>query len=658
MSFYSFNTERCPIIKSAMASPHYSLRWNNHQNHILNAFDTLLQNETLVDVTLVCEETSVRAHKVVLSACSPYFQRIFSENPCKHPVIVLKDLRGWEVQAIVDFMYKGEISVIQEQLTSLIKAAESLQVRGLAHTEHAVSEKDQPHTSPPPPPPPPPSATLTPLEKLGLFASAPPRNFSSSTGHSTEKDSFSLSPGLQGPPQHFESPLKLPQLSHMPHISFTENPPSPQPRRKQARPRRRSGDFGAQDLTKGTTASPPLETAENLSMKKPVNHMLSNNVSASALPVQHGASIPSPHQVHPPPLKLESEETQNLECSRLEIHTPERDRERERERDRERDRDRLDFCNSTESVNLPPPPPPPDASLDNSSFPPLSSVSALSLTPPHMFSLDSQLGFFPGIESCRTPLLNDIPEQRTENHHIMGKRKSKYLLGRPKGQHSAPRGGPPRSWTNAELTEALQHVWNKKMTTSQASRIFGIPYNSLLMYVRGKYGKSLKLEQLKKDCLGGPTGPLELLGLGPMGPSHGNNNNNNNNNNNASGKSNNPEDMLGPPVSEHDLVSIGPSFNPYTAANFYPDFAASFPVPVSMIHLLPQSEKNRELFGPSMPLPLDITAANREDDCKSGSGRKSRENNNSNVDEEHEVMQQPPPPREDTAQLVEQNGQN
>ncbi|KAG8234578.1 hypothetical protein J437_LFUL014597 [Ladona fulva] len=58
---------------------------------------------------------------------SPFFQRIFSENPCKHPVIILKDLRRWEVQGIVDFMYKGEISVAQEHLTSLIKAAESLQ---------------------------------------------------------------------------------------------------------------------------------------------------------------------------------------------------------------------------------------------------------------------------------------------------------------------------------------------------------------------------------------------------------------------------------------------------------------------------------------------------------------------------------------------------
>lgn len=43
-------------------------------------------------------------------------------------MIVLKDLKGWEMQAIVDFMYKGEISVGHEQLASLMNAAESLQV--------------------------------------------------------------------------------------------------------------------------------------------------------------------------------------------------------------------------------------------------------------------------------------------------------------------------------------------------------------------------------------------------------------------------------------------------------------------------------------------------------------------------------------------------
>lgn len=117
---------------------HYSLRWNNHQNHILRAFDALLQTKTLVDVTLVCAETSIRAHKVVLSACSPFFQNVFAENPCKHPVIVLKDFPGWVVQAIVDFMYRGEISVPQERLQILIQAGESLQIRGLV--DHSITE--------------------------------------------------------------------------------------------------------------------------------------------------------------------------------------------------------------------------------------------------------------------------------------------------------------------------------------------------------------------------------------------------------------------------------------------------------------------------------------------------------------------------------------
>ncbi|KAJ4433475.1 hypothetical protein ANN_15778 [Periplaneta americana] len=657
------------VLKEDMATPHYSLRWNNHQNHILNAFDTLLQSETLVDVTLVCEETSVRAHKVVLSACSPYFQRIFSENPCKHPVIVLKDLRGWEVQAIVDFMYKGEISVVQEQLSSLIKAAESLQVRGLAHTEQQVlPEKEQQQQqqqqsqqqssqqhqqqlhssahsagfSPPPP--------LSSLEKLGLYSTptSTSRNFAGAPASDPAVGLGAglpmLSPFSPSPIPNYEPPLKLPQLPHMPHISFSENPPppsidhrtSPQPRRKQARPRRRSGDqCGAQDLTK-PPASPLTETAENLSMKKPL-HQHHNSSSSNNNSSNTNNNISSNGNITPAP-------------------------------------------------TLPPAPPgtpvtsphPLDPTLENSGFPQLPSVSALTMTPPHVFSLDAQLGFFPGMESCRNPLLNDIPEPRNENHHIIGKRKSvsetpAFLtgkmavvsVGRPKGQHSAPRGGPPRSWTNAELTEALQHVWNKKMTTSQASRIFGIPYNSLLMYVRGKYGKSLKLEQLKKDCLGGPGGPLELLGLGPMGPVPGNNNNNNNN---ASSKSGAGDELLVPPGSEHDLVSVGPGgFNPYSPANFYPDFGASFPVPVSMIHLLPQSEKNRELFPPSMPLPLDVSAHSKDD---SNGGRRSRENNGS-MEEEHESIQQQQhhqqqqqqqqqPPKEDTTtqQLVEQNGQN
>jgi BTB/POZ domain len=84
----------------------------------------------------MCEDSAVRAHRVVLSACSPYFQKIFIDNPGKHPIVVLKDVLCWEMQCILDFMYKGETSVPEPQLTSLIKAAESLKVRGLTAGDH------------------------------------------------------------------------------------------------------------------------------------------------------------------------------------------------------------------------------------------------------------------------------------------------------------------------------------------------------------------------------------------------------------------------------------------------------------------------------------------------------------------------------------------
>lgn len=52
----------------------FCLRWNNHQSTLIQNFDTLLESGTLVDCTLAAEGKYLKAHKVVLSACSPYFE--------------------------------------------------------------------------------------------------------------------------------------------------------------------------------------------------------------------------------------------------------------------------------------------------------------------------------------------------------------------------------------------------------------------------------------------------------------------------------------------------------------------------------------------------------------------------------------------------------
>lgn len=232
---------------------HYSLRWNNHQNHILRAFDALLQTKTLVDVTLVCAETSIRAHKMVLSACSPFFQRVFAETPCKHPVIVLKDFRGWVVQAIVDFMYRGEISVPQQRLQTLIQAGESLQVRGLV--ESSVPE----HT-------PTPAASPDDFAMLdtSMLSSSFEDESPSMVRPSAAGKLMMSSARLFGSASNAMAALSLRRKREQECDRELESDQelggsSPMPRRKQARPRRRSGDV-PHDFALNKTEAEPLQT--------------------------------------------------------------------------------------------------------------------------------------------------------------------------------------------------------------------------------------------------------------------------------------------------------------------------------------------------------------------------------------------------------------
>ena len=52
----------------------FSLRWNNYQSHLVTAFESLLEEKDFVDVTLGVEGRKLPAHKMLLSACSPYFR--------------------------------------------------------------------------------------------------------------------------------------------------------------------------------------------------------------------------------------------------------------------------------------------------------------------------------------------------------------------------------------------------------------------------------------------------------------------------------------------------------------------------------------------------------------------------------------------------------
>jgi len=49
--------------------------------------------------------------QVMLSACSTYFDTILSQHDENKAIVILKDVKFSDIQALVSFMYKGEINV-------------------------------------------------------------------------------------------------------------------------------------------------------------------------------------------------------------------------------------------------------------------------------------------------------------------------------------------------------------------------------------------------------------------------------------------------------------------------------------------------------------------------------------------------------------------
>lgn len=61
-------------------------------------------------------------------------QVLLSQHHEKHPILILKDIKFQELKAMLDYMYRGEVNISQEQLCTFLKAAESLQIKGLTES--------------------------------------------------------------------------------------------------------------------------------------------------------------------------------------------------------------------------------------------------------------------------------------------------------------------------------------------------------------------------------------------------------------------------------------------------------------------------------------------------------------------------------------------
>ncbi|KAF5290933.1 hypothetical protein FQA39_LY14539 [Lamprigera yunnana] len=118
----------------------YTVNWNSHSSHLTRAFGSLLSENEFVDVTISCEGKKISAHKMLLSVCSPYFHDLFRDNPCQHPIVILKDVKFKSLENMLKFMYLGEVTVAAEDFHDFYKTVTDFRINGLPAEDTCTNE--------------------------------------------------------------------------------------------------------------------------------------------------------------------------------------------------------------------------------------------------------------------------------------------------------------------------------------------------------------------------------------------------------------------------------------------------------------------------------------------------------------------------------------
>ncbi|MPC32691.1 Longitudinals lacking protein, isoform G [Portunus trituberculatus] len=119
------------------------LSWKYHNVTFSNIISKFRDKGNYSDVTVACEGKFYPAHKLVLAACSEYFEDMFQHTACKHPIVVLKDITAKNLEALLSYMYSGVANISQDELASLIRAAESLCIKGLAVPDDSMNDSTE-----------------------------------------------------------------------------------------------------------------------------------------------------------------------------------------------------------------------------------------------------------------------------------------------------------------------------------------------------------------------------------------------------------------------------------------------------------------------------------------------------------------------------------
>ena len=117
-----------------MTQEQFNLKWHTYSDHLREMMITLMNANKSSDVTLVCnDKTKFKAHKFVLSACSPVFQTIIDDLPQREDsFIYLRGVEPQEMKSILQFMYLGQATFYQDRMNEFLDVAKSLEIKEIS----------------------------------------------------------------------------------------------------------------------------------------------------------------------------------------------------------------------------------------------------------------------------------------------------------------------------------------------------------------------------------------------------------------------------------------------------------------------------------------------------------------------------------------------
>ena len=105
----------------------YTLTWHTYPDHLRGMMKEMMTSEDFADVTLVSDDRKIiKAHKNILSACSPVFKSIMQlETQNNHPVIYLRGIQYSEIKL---HMYLGEAKFYEKRLDEFLSVIKNLEI--------------------------------------------------------------------------------------------------------------------------------------------------------------------------------------------------------------------------------------------------------------------------------------------------------------------------------------------------------------------------------------------------------------------------------------------------------------------------------------------------------------------------------------------------